>query len=267
MNDHPVVITFAGSDPTGGAGLAADLQTLSSLGCHPAPVVTAITAQDTSSVKAVAAADTDLVIAQARAVLEDMPVAAFKTGLLPNAEIVSAVASICDDYPDIPLVVDPVLTAGSGDRLAESDVGSALVALLAERALMFTPNSAEARRLAPQADNLEACAQEIMATGCQYVLITGTHENTPQVIHRLYSAGRCLETYTCTRLAGEFHGSGCTLAAAIAAGVAHGLDPANTVANALDFTYKTLRHGFRPGMGQWLPNRLFWAGQGKTAGD
>jgi hydroxymethylpyrimidine/phosphomethylpyrimidine kinase len=267
MNNRPVVIAFAGSDPTGGAGLAADLQTLSSLGCHPAPVVTAVTAQDTSSVKAVVPTGTDLVIAQARAVLEDMPVAAFKTGLLPNTEIVSAVASICNDYPDIPLVVDPVLAAGSGDPLTDPDVGNALVALLAQRALVFTPNSAEARRLAPQADNLEACAQEIMAAGCQYVLITGTHENTPQVFNRLYSAGRCLETYTCVRLAGEFHGSGCTLAAAITAGIAHGLEPANAVANALDFTLKTLKHAIRPGMGQQLPDRLFWAGRGESAGD
>jgi hydroxymethylpyrimidine/phosphomethylpyrimidine kinase len=266
-NDHPVVLSFAGNDPSGGAGLAADLQTLSSLGCHPAPVITAITAQDTTSVKALVPTDTDLIIAQARAVLEDMPVAAFKTGLLPSAQIVSAVASICDDYPRIPLVVDPVLAAGNGGDVTDADVADAVVTLLAPRAVVFTPNSTEARRLAPKADNLEACAQELMAAGCQYVLITGTHENTPQVINRLYGNGRGLQTYPCQRLAGEFHGSGCTLAAAITAGIAHGLAPANAVANGLDYTYKTLQHGFRPGMGQQLPDRCFWAGRSEPAGD
>ena len=255
----PVVLVFAGTDPTGGAGVTADVLTLASLGCHPAVVVTAVTAQDTTGIKQFTCAETELVIAQARAVLEDMPVAAFKLGMLGNSEIAAAVASIVEDYPDIPLIVDPVQSSGRGDALADDMLDGALRSLIIPQATLITPNSLEARVLAPDADTLDACAQALMSLGCEYVLITGTHENTPQVIHRLYSNMRQIETFEFERLPGNYHGSGCTLASACAASLAHGLDPVNAVDEALHYTWETLKHAFRPGMGQHLPNRLYWA--------
>jgi hydroxymethylpyrimidine/phosphomethylpyrimidine kinase len=99
----------------------------------------------------------------------------------------------------------------------------------------------------------------LLSLGSDYVLITGTHENSPQVVHRLYHNMRLLETYVFERLPGSYHGSGCTLASACAASFAHGLDPVNAVAKSLQYTWGTLKHGFRPGMGQHLPNRLYWA--------
>ena len=250
---------FGGTDPTGGAGLAADVMTVASLGCHPAPVVTAITAQDTTGVKQYLSVPTELVIAQARAVLEDMAVAAFKTGVLCTSEIVSAVASIVDDYGDIPLVVDPVQASGSThDPLSEEPLDDALRAMLLPRAKLATPNTEEAKRLAPGGDTLDACAQEWLSLGCEFVLITGTHEATPKVLNRLYGNKRLLDTFAFERLPHRYHGSGCTLASACAAALAHGLDPANAVAQALDYTWRTLKHGLRLGMGQHLPNRLYW---------
>jgi len=255
----PVVMLFGGTDPTGGAGLAADVLTVASLGCHPAPVVTAITAQDTTGVKQYLSVPTELVIAQARAVLEDMAVAAFKTGVLCTSEIVSAVASIVDDYGDIPLVVDPVQASGSThDPLSEEPLDDALRAMLLPRAKLATPNTEEAKRLAPGGDTLDACAQEWLSLGCEFVLITGTHEATPKVLNRLYGNKRLLDTFAFERLPHRYHGSGCTLASACAAALAHGLDPANAVAQALDYTWRTLKHGLRLGMGQHLPNRLYW---------
>lgn len=254
----PVVLTFGGSDPTAGAGLAADALTLASLGCHPAPVVTAVTAQDTTGVKQYMAVPAELVIAQARAVLEDMAVAAFKTGMLCNSEIVSAVASIVDDYPNVPLIVDPVQLSGHNHPLSEEPLDEALRVLLFPRALLATPNTLEARRLAPGADTLDACAQEILSLGCDYVLITGTHEPTPQVLNRLYGNKRLLDTFTFERLPNSYHGSGCTLAAACTAAIAHGLDTANAITQALHYTWHTLKHGHRIGMGQHLPDRLYW---------
>jgi hydroxymethylpyrimidine/phosphomethylpyrimidine kinase len=254
----PVVLAFGGTDPTAGAGLAADTLTLASLGCHPAPVVTAVTAQDTRGIKQFLAMPTELVIAQARAVLEDMPVAAFKTGMLCTPAIASAVASIVDDYPTIPLVVDPVQRAGAtGQALADEPLEDALRVLLLPRARLATPNSDEARRLAPQADSLDACAQELLSLGCEYVLITGTHEPGARVRHRLYGNKRLLDTFDYERLPHGYHGSGCTLAAACAAALAHGLEPANAVAQALDYAWQTLKHGRRLGMGQHLPDRLY----------
>jgi hydroxymethylpyrimidine/phosphomethylpyrimidine kinase len=255
----PVVLVFAGSDPTGGAGITADVLTLASLGCHPAVVVTAVTAQDTSGIKQFTCTETELVIAQARAVLEDMPVAAFKIGMLGNSAVAAAVASIVEDYPDVPLILDPVQRSGRGDALADHMLDDALRSLLIPQSTLITPNSLEARLLSPDADTLDACAQGLMSLGSEYVLVTGTHENTPEVIHRLYGNMRLLETFVFERLPGSYHGSGCTLASACAASLAHGLDPVNAVGEALRYTWETLKHSFRPGMGQPLPNRLYWA--------
>jgi len=263
----PVVLVFAGSDPTGGAGIAADVLTLASMGCHAAVVVTAVTAQDTAGIKTFTPMDTALVIEQARVVLEDMPVKAFKTGMLGTVANVTAVASIVKDYPDVPLVVDPVQTSGRGDALAEEPLDDALRTLLLPRATLITPNSTEARALAPEADSLDACAQELMALGCQYVLITGTHEPTPHVMHRLYGNRRRLEDYTFERLPGEFHGSGCTLAAACAATLAHGLEMPSAVDEALQYAWESLKFAQQLGMGQAIPDRLYWARQGDNHDD
>lgn len=262
-DNPPVVLVFGGSDPTGGAGLSADVLTLGSFGCHPAPIATAVTAQDTEGLKQYMPVPPELVIAQARAVLEDMPVAAFKTGMLCNSAIASAIASIVDDYPEIPLIVDPVQQSGRGDPLSEEPLEDALRVLLIPRALLITPNTEEARRLAPEADTLDACGQELLSLGCEYVLITGTHENTPQVLNRLYGNKRLLDTFTFDRLPYSYHGSGCTLATACAAVIAHGLDPVNAIAQALHYTWHTLKHGYRLGMGQHLPDRLYWGRLGE----
>ena len=260
----PIVLTFAGSDPTGGAGMQADLMTISSLGCHALSVITAITVQDSERVEAVNPVDADWVEDQARQVLEDMNVAAFKIGLIGSVENVAAIAEVVSDYPDIPLVLDPVLAAGNGDELASEEMIRAIRELLIPQATILTPNSLEARRLAgAEADGeesaLDACAFRILIMGCEYVLITGTHENTSQVINTLYGIDGVIRTDSWQRLAGSFHGSGCTLAAAIAATLANGLPLAEGVYEAQEYTWQSLKSGFRPGMGQYLPDRLFWA--------
>jgi hydroxymethylpyrimidine/phosphomethylpyrimidine kinase len=267
VNRPPVVLVFAGNDPTGGAGIEADIQALISMGCHPAPVLTAVTVQDTTGVKRFVAIEPELVIEQARAILEDMPVAAFKTGMLASVENVSAIASIVQQYRDAPVIVDPVLASGGGETLTEEPLEDALRMMLLPHAALVTPNSEEARRLAPDADTLDACAQEILSVGCEYVLITGTHEATPDVVNRLYGNRRLLETFTWKRLPQNYHGSGCTLAAACAATFAHRFDPVNAVAEAQDYTWNTLKHGYRLGMGQLLPDRLYWAREGESSSE
>jgi hydroxymethylpyrimidine/phosphomethylpyrimidine kinase len=257
-NPPPIVLVFAGTDPTGGAGLAADILTLDSLGCHPAPVTTAVTAQDTAGLKQFTVVEAELVIAQARAVLEDMPVAAIKTGMFGHSAMVAAVDGILGDYPDIPVVIDPVQATDGGQALVEESLVDALRTLLIPRATLMTPNSEEAKLLAPDADTLDACAQELMSLGSQYVLITGVHENKPRINNRLYGNMRLLETFTCERLPQNYHGSGCTLASACAAGLAHRLDPIHATSQALRYTWQSLKQGFRPGMGQYLPDRLYW---------
>jgi hydroxymethylpyrimidine/phosphomethylpyrimidine kinase len=185
-------MTIAASDPSGGAGIQADILTLASMGCHPVSVLTAITIQDSVGVEDVLPLDPEWVVDQARCILEDMPVAAFKIGLLASVEIAAGIAEVLSDYPDIPLVLDPVLASGRGDEFANDDVISAIRELIIPQSTIITPNSLEARRLAHNDDaeeeelSLELAAKRLLDSGCEYVLITGAHENTLQVINTLY---------------------------------------------------------------------------------
>lgn len=261
----PVVLVFAATDPSGGAGIQADIMTLSSMGCHPLSCVTAVTVQDTMGVEDVFPIDPEWVADQARCVLEDMPVAAFKIGLLGSVEAIAAIAEVVSDYPEVPLVLDPVLASGRGDELATEEMIGALRELLIPQSTIITPNSLEARRLAvdDSDDNdhpgLAECARRLIATGCEYVLVTGTHENTPQVVNTLYNQEGVMRSDSWQRLAGNYHGSGCTLASAIAATIANGLAIGDAVRDAQEYTWQTLKSAFRPGMGQHIPDRLFWA--------
>ena len=261
----PIVLTFAASDPTGGAGMQADILTLAAMGCHPLSVVTAITVQDSAGVDGVLPIDSEWVADQARSVLEDMPVAAFKIGMLGSVENIAAIAEIVSDYPDVPLILDPVLASGRGDELTTEDMTSALLEMLVPQTTLITPNSMEARRLTTDEGNeddapsLDECAARLVSMGCEYVLITGTHEQTLQVVNTLYGENGVLSSDKWQRLPGSYHGSGCTLASAIAAAIAQGLDLVEAVRDAQDFTWRSLQAGFRPGMGQYLPDRLFWA--------
>ena len=264
----PLVMTFAASDPSGGSGMQADVLTLASMGCHPLTIVTALTVQDTLGVEGVFPVDSDLISDQARCVLEDMPVAAFKVGMLGSTEIVTIVAEVVSDYPDVPLVLDPVLSSGRGDEFAGEDMVSAIRELLVPQSTVVTPNVLELRRLAGEDESGDAaladCAQTLLDSGCEYVLVTGTHDSTVDVVNTLYHRSGVVRSDTWQRLPGSYHGSGCTLASALAANLARGLDIGEAVYEAQDYTWQALARAFRPGMGQYLPDRLFWARE--TAG-
>jgi hydroxymethylpyrimidine/phosphomethylpyrimidine kinase len=260
----PLVLVFAASDPTAGAGIQADILTLASLGCHPLTALTAITVQDTTGVHGLLPIAADMLEQQARTVLEDMPVAAFKVGLLASVENVLAVAEIVADYPEIPLVFDPVLASGRGDNLSGEEIIAAMREMLLPQTTIITPNAPEARRLAESDEDegepaLDLCAARLIEMGAQYVLITGTHENTPQVVNTLYGDQGVLRHDCWERLPGSYHGSGCTLASAIAGCIAGGASVEEAVRDAQDYTWQALDKGFRAGMGQFIPDRMFWA--------
>lgn len=258
---------FAASDPTCGAGLQADLLTLAACGCHPLTVVTALTVQDTAGVEDLLAIDGAWVADQARALLEDMPVAVFKLGMLGSVEAIAAVAEVLSDYPDTPVVFDPVLASGRGDAFADEDGVAAMLELLLPLTDILTPNSLEARRLAQDLGpaslatlSLAECARRLIGAGAAHVLVTGTHEHGARVRNVLYGSHGPLRHDEWERLPGSYHGSGCTLASAIAANLARGEDVATAVGAAQQYTWQSLAHGFRPGMGQLIPHRL-WHGQ------
>lgn len=255
----PAVLVFAGLDPTGGAGLEADIEAIASLGGHAMPVITTITVQDTEDVKRAEPVDAMSVVEQARAVLEDIEVAAIKIGLTGSVAIIEAIHTILSDYPDVPVVLDPVTASGAGTPLTDEDQLDAMVTLLFPLTTLLTPNSVEARTLAAEADSLNATAQQLMSYGCDYVLLTGTHEPTREVTHRLYGDRRLLKSFVFDRLPATYHGSGCTLASAAAALLAHGVETLAAVNEALHYTQESLKHGYRLGTGQLVPDRLYWA--------
>ncbi|MDR3159667.1 MAG: hydroxymethylpyrimidine/phosphomethylpyrimidine kinase [Zoogloeaceae bacterium] len=255
----PIVLIFAASDPVAGAGAQADMLTLAALGCHPATAITALTVQDTTGVHGLTPVAAKQVAAQARAVLADMPVAAFKIGVLGSAENAHAAADITAEYPDIPLVLDPVLASGRGDALADDALIDVLRARLLPRAALATPNIPEARRLsACDTGDRAQIAARLLALGARHVLLTGTHETAEEpVCNHLYDASGLLEKNAWTRLPDSFHGSGCTLAAACAAHLAQGKGMRAATRAAQEFTWQSLAHAFAPGKGQRIPDR-FW---------
>ena len=260
----PQVLVFAASDPSSGAGIQADILTLASLGCHPLTAITALTVQDTVGIQSIHPVSAELLEQQARTILEDMPVVAFKIGVLGSVENVITVAEIIADYPEIPLIFDPVLTSGRGDELSDEEIISAMREMLLPQTTLLTPNAPEARRLAENdtdesEPSIEICAQRLIEMGAQYVLITGTHENTPDVVNTLYGPDGVIRHDRWPRLAGSYHGSGCTLASAIAGCVARGASIEEATPDAQEYTWQALSQGFRGGMGQFIPDRLFWA--------
>lgn len=327
----PVVLVFAASDPSSGAGIQADILALASLGCHPLTVITALTVQDTLGVESIHPVSAELVEAQARTILEDIPVAAFKVGVVGSIENIVAIAQIVADYPEVPLVLDPVLASGRGDSFSNSGLLNAMRELLLPQTTVLTPNTHEAEQLCqfddnedivfddveledespntdedellpgelppnrldvteeddiddeavgthPQLlneanpivpdDHFALLADQLLAMGVQYVLITGTHANSHDVCNRLYGERNAstglIQSMTWQRLPGNYHGSGCTLASAVAAGLAYGNNVEDASQEAQDYTWQTLANAYRPGMGQFIPDRLFWARGSKT---
>lgn len=256
----PIVMVFAGHDPTGGAGLQADIETLASLGCHACTVATALTAQDSQSVKGFMPVPATFLVEQARAVLEDMPVTAFKIGMTGSVENVEAIHTLLQDYQGLPVILDPVMAGGGGGSLAQGHLLEALQDLLIPNATIITPNTEEAKLLCSDSDTLDACAQQLMAQGCEYVFITGGHEQASTITNRLWGHRQFWGEYKQTRLNKEYHGTGCTLASAIAGYVAHGASMETAVRDAQSYTAKAVAHGRRLGMGQLIPDRLSWTG-------
>lgn len=257
--NRPIVLCFSGHDPSGGAGIQADIETIVSHRCHAASVITALTEQDSRNVKKLLPQRPEDVVAQALTLLTDFNVTAIKIGLLGSAEVALAVADVIRQADKIPVVLDPVLAAGGGTDLAGQELVAAIVEHLLPLTSLLTPNSIEARRLSGL-DDLTACAAELQRRGAEYVLITGTHEDEDSelVVNRLFMPDNLNQSFNWERLPNQYHGSGCTLAAATAALLARGLDMFSAVNEAQEFTWQSLNAAYRPGKGQFNPERMFW---------
>ena len=250
----PVVLSLAGHDPVGGAGIQADIETAMALGCHATTVIACLTVQDTTDAQEVAPTVPGLVARQARAVLADLPIGAIKVGLMGSAAVVAAVAGVLAEASGVPVVIDPVLASGGGHDLADARLIQAMLESILPLASLVTPNSDEARRLTGQED-LADCAAALLRTGCRAVLVTGGHETGPTVVNRLYRPAATTVAFETPRLAGRFRGTGCTLSTAIAAHLAHGRDLEDAIEQAMAFTSAAIRAARPLGRGRWLLGR------------
>jgi hydroxymethylpyrimidine/phosphomethylpyrimidine kinase len=252
----PLVLAIGGHDPSGGAGLQADIEAIAANACQALSIVTALTTQNTCGVREVMAQAPAQIVRQCRLLLEESPVAAIKIGLLANADIAIALARMLREYPDIPVVIDPVLSSGSGNPLSDQTLRQAMLSQLCPQCQVITPNSPEARALTGR-ETLDSCAQSLLHAGCAAVLITGTHETTADVCNSLYHRDGVLLERRWPRLPGSYHGSGCTLAAALAAALARRLPLPEAALLAQQYTWDSLRLAFSTGHCQYTPNRFF----------
>jgi len=253
-NRPPAVLVFGGHDPTGGAGIVADSEAVAAIGAHAATVITCLTVQDTKDVQQMIPLAPELVVRAARTVLADLPVQAVKIGLLGEAGLAKAIAALLAEYPKLPVVFDPVLAAGGGHDMADGALLDAIGEHLLPRVTLITPNGPEARRLTGL-KRMEEAAAMLQRLGCKSVLVTGGHDGGGEVINRLYLEGGEMLASRWPRIEGEFHGTGCTLASGIAAGLALGLLPAAAVTRAEEMTWKAVGRARRIGRGQRVPLR------------
>ena len=254
-NQPPTVLSISGHDPSGGAGIQADIETIAALGCRAATAITCLTVQDTTNVYRIEPVEVGLLEQQVRTVLNDLPVAAIKIGLIGHAESAALIAQLLREHPEIPAILDPVLAAGGGMEMGDQELVATIRSELLPHITLLTPNSPEARQLSGE-DELEQCAAKLITMGCDNVLISGGHEDEEKLINRLYSASGEQQSWSWLRFKESYHGSGCTLASAIAALLARQTALIEAVEQAQEYTWQSISHGTKPGAGQAVPNRF-----------
>lgn len=251
----PIALTIAGSDSGGGAGIQADIKTFSALGVFGCSVLSSLTAQNTLGVQGVFPVPPSFVQTQITSVLSDIPVCAIKTGMLATADIIAAVAQSLRAYPQIPLVLDPVMVATSGDRLLQPEAISTLIGELLPLASVITPNLHEAAVLldAPVAQTeaqMQQQGESLLQLGAKAVLMKGGHSATAEA-NDLLVTPTAVQVFSAPRLnTRNTHGTGCTLASAIAAGLAKGLALPDAVQQAKAYLHNALAHSERLHIGQ-----------------
>lgn len=254
---RPAVLVFAGLDPSGGAGLAADITAINAQGAHALPVLTVLTVQDNDRVHAIEAIASSQVSAQAQALIAKIPIAAIKLGIigsLANAQAIrEIVLQLRQQQPNLPLILDPVLASGHGDALAKDDP-LAIVQMLLSLATVLLPNLPESAKLCPQFSDEAEQAAFFLAQGCKNVLLKGGHGVGEQVLNRCFDA-QGEQSWQWPRLKGEFHGSGCTLASALAGQLALGRPMFEAMQHAQEYCQAALAAAYPIATGQWMPQR------------
>ncbi len=253
-SERPLVLCCSGHDPTGGAGIHADIEAIAANGAHALSLITAHTVQDTQDVVRVSPVAPILLASQIETLLADCSISAIKIGLLGDAQQIPVLLAAIAQTK-VPVVLDPILRAGGGASLASAALQAALQEQLLAQVTVLTPNAAEARRLTRK-DSLEDCGNALLALGVQHVLITGGDEPGEVVTNHWFAAGAAPRRYPWPRLPCAFHGAGCTLASALAGLLARGLPMAKALEDAQRYTHECLARAFGSGQGRKIPGRL-----------
>lgn len=249
LHKPPVVLAFSAHDPSGAAGVQADIESINRNGGRCVSVLTALTAQNTGIFESILPQSVADFRHQSRLLLADIGINAIKIGLIGSPALADEIADIIAGHPDLPVVFDPVLHAGSGAELATTELIHHLKQGLIPLTTVLTPNLKEAQRLTGVNDKDQA-AQVLLQLGCQSVLITGADQATDRVINSLYQADTAPIHFDWERLPGIYHGSGCTLAAAIAAQLAQNKNIVEAVNHAQHYSWYALKHGLQLGKSQ-----------------
>ncbi|TCB37597.1 hydroxymethylpyrimidine/phosphomethylpyrimidine kinase [Acinetobacter sp. ANC 4910] len=254
---RPTVLCFSGLDPSGGAGLQADIEAIGQSGAHAAIACTALTIQNSQQVFGFEATSKELLLAQAHAVVGDLPIQCVKSGMLGTTDNIATLAEFLREHPEYRYVLDPVLVANSGGSLGDQATLVKAFVELIPLATILTPNTVELRALTGEQD-LEAATQKLFAMGAKAVLVKGGHEETADYIRNaLYIDGEFVAESHCPRLAGEYHGSGCSLASFIAGRLAMGDELKIAVQHAETWLFGVLKQAETPvPNGQKIPKRF-----------
>jgi hydroxymethylpyrimidine/phosphomethylpyrimidine kinase len=245
---YPAALTIAGSDSGGCAGIQADLKTFSALGVFGASVITSITAQNTQEVRAVEILSPEIVRQQLEAVLDDISIDAIKTGMLPSPEIIEVVAAIIDRYQPGTVIIDPVMVATSGARLAAASITTAFREMLYPRLTLITPNIPEAEALSgvkiQTEKDFQKAAEVLLRQNCPAVLIKGGHLSATQSMDILFRQNQEPVSFASPHIESKnLHGTGCTFSSAIAAYIALGADLETAIASAKGYITSAIRQG------------------------
>ena len=247
------VLLFSGLDPSGAAGVSADIETINQFGITPLPIITTLTVQNTQNVTFLEATNNSLIQAQFKSIKEDIDFKVVKIGLLGSSSQIKAIAKLLINRTDLSIVLDPIIVSSSDNELSTDSMIEVMRNDLIPLCSLLTPNLSELSSLAPGLNEQSAVA----SLKCPWVLVTTSDSSEVEIEHRLYHHSNLVSKFTYKKLPGNYHGSGCTLSSAISALIATDVSVEDSCRRALDYTYQTLLNAKKLGKMQYHPNRTY----------
>lgn len=255
-NTSPVVLCFGGLDPSGGAGLQADIEAVAACGGHALPIATCLTVQNTAQAFKLSPTETQLIAQQAEALLQDTSISGCKIGVIPNSEIAVVVSEIIRQIPSIPVVLDPVFRASRGSTFCDQATIDTIIETLLPLITVTTPNVAELVALTSESETLIARAIELCTLGTDYVLLTDADNPAPKVCNKLFNSQGLVKEFYWPKLPHAYHGSGCTLSSALACYLSMKFEVSMATNLAQEYTWQSLQNAQALGSGQRIPKRI-----------